>query len=501
LKRISILTLISIFSMLTSMAVQVIIAIQLGAGAERDSLFVAMSVPLFLNLLLVSTVGVVITPAVLSHSLPEEQRRMVFRVLVCLALATSILAGFMYGVRASFVDLLAPGFNRGNRVLTAELLAVAVIMMPIQASSSVLGGYLVARERILVPNLALTAGNMVTLGCIVVIGRSLQALDVVLATLAGAVLVLLTLTAALFLQPAGAGPAREMSGIQGAGIARFYRQAMPLFLSGLISRSMPFVERNLASTMGVGTISCLGYAGYLVSFLVNATTAPTATVYYSRMCILWNEGKREQVGSILEKNLLMVMTVSLMGAGLFVIAGGEILQAFLLNTKFRTLDVMEFMTYSRILMVAYVFLTCGTLLSRLFYVVGSSKQMALLDCVGTGIYIFAAFQLARSFGGRGLAIAVSLHSIVVTALFVLWARRQFKDRLRRELLAAVTGMVAKWSLIFALALALKYLAGQGASGGSATVVGAVAYAGGAAWVIRSVWGQFGIRWNERGKAG
>ena len=480
--------------MLTSMAVQLVIAMELGAGAERDSLFVAMSVPLFLNMLLVSTVGVVITPAVLSHRDPAVQRRMVLRVLLYLGLGTAALAGTLYGVRAAFVDLLAPGFNGANRALTTELLAVAVMIMPVQAAASVLGGYLVARERILLPNVALSAGNTLTLAGILCLGRALTARDVVLATLAGAVLVLVIQAVALFVRRASLDSAVEADGTPGTGFGRFYKQAMPLVLSGLVSRSMPLVERNLASSMGVGTISWLGYAGYMVYFLVNATTAPTATAYFAPMCNLWNEGRREQVGAILESNLLIVLTVALTGGGLFVVAGSEVLQALALNTKFTPADVAEFVTYGRFLMVAYVFLACGGLLSRLFYVAGASLQMAVLDCLATGFYVVAAFLLARGFTGRGLAVAVSLHSIVVTALFVRWARRQFVQRLRGEFFGRVTGVALKWSAVFAAALAGKHLSGLPEIPG--TALGAAVYALGAAWLVRIVWRQSGVRWHD-----
>lgn len=485
MNRIPLLTLISIGSMLMSMAVQVVTAIRLGVGAERDALFVAMSVPLFINLLLVSTVGVVITPVVLRHRIMAARRQMGMKVFAGLTVATVLLAALVHAFNTSFVHVLAPGFDVLRHTLTVELLSLAVVMLPVQAASSVLGGYLMAQERILVPNLSLAAGNAVTLAALCLVGQALNAWDVVVATLAGALLVLVVQLLAL--RRAEVTPLANTDRQDGSAPAGLYKQAMPLVISGLVSRSMPFVERNLASGMGMGTISCLGYASYMISFLVNATTAPTATAYFARMCNLWNEGKREEVGMILEKNLLWVVSVALTGAGLFILASAEVFAALPTGNRLTNLDVVEFVAYGQILMVAFVFLACGGLLSRLFYVAGASMQMAFLDCLATGCYVVAAYFLAQGFAGRGLAVSVSLHAVIVTGLFIVWARRQFKTHLRGVFFRRLAGISAKWSVVFAGAVALKHIAVPGLNALTGALATGFIYIIAVAWVLRRTW--------------
>jgi putative peptidoglycan lipid II flippase len=483
LKRIPLLTLISIVSMLVSMAVQVVTAVRLGAGLERDALFVAMSVPLFLNTLLVSTVGVVITPAVLSHVSVALQRRMVIKVLTGLTLATLLLAAAIFALDTHFVHLLAPGFDGRRHALTVELLGYAVVMLPVQAASCVLGGYLVAQERILVPNIALGLGNSFVFGGILAMGESLTSAGVVLATLGGSGLALIIQAQALARWRPAAEEFPATSSASGVAASSFYRQALPLVFSGLVSRSMPLVERNLASSMGVGTISCLGYAGYLVYFLVNATTAPTATAYFARMCQLWNQGQRKEVGRILERNLLMVISIALAGGGMFILTAAELFEALPRVGRLSALDVTEFVTYSQILMVAFLFLACGGLLSRLFYVAGASIRMAYLDCLATGCYVVTAYLLAQHYGGRGLALAVSLHAVIVTMLFVVWARRQLEDALRRTFLLRVLGVAVRWGLVFSVAMAAKLLSPAVMPQKTSILFVGSAYLAGITWVL------------------
>jgi peptidoglycan biosynthesis protein MviN/MurJ (putative lipid II flippase) len=208
------------------------------------------------------------------------------------------------------------------------------------------------------------------------------------------------------------------------------------------------------------------------------------TVFYARMCNLWNAGDREGVGGILEKSLCYVITVSLAMGGLLVLVGADVFSILFRYTRFTSEGIADLITYSNILMISYLFLAIGGVISRLFYAAGCSLRVSLLDCLGTFFYALAAFSLVRVFKGTGLAIAASIYSIFVVSLFVGWAYRQFRTRLRREFLATIGAVFLRWTGVFALAMLFRRLVLQGFPASFASALAALLYLGGLALVIR-----------------
>jgi peptidoglycan biosynthesis protein MviN/MurJ (putative lipid II flippase) len=440
--------------MLLSMGIQILTLVAMGAGSERDALFVALSVPQFVNVLLVGTVGIIVTPAVLGHSSPRGQRKTATYALLLISSTAAILGWAVFLFRLRLADILAPGFDIQNRILSADLLKTAASMLPLQAASSVLTGYLIAQETVILPTVALGVGYAVTLAAIAAIGKDLSAHMVIWATLAGASVTLVVQLWAFFEQHEITPDVLPDSY---SGLNRIYRQTTPLLLSGLITRSTPLIERNLASSVGVGTISCLGYAGNLISFLVNSTGGPTATAYFARMCSLWNEGKRDDVGRLLARNLLVVLTLALSTSGFFVILGRPLLRLGLGVTRMAPKNVDELIKYCTILMVAYVFLSLGGLLARMFYVTSSSMEMALLDCLGTVFYLVIAIVASRRLGGLGLAIATCLQAAFMGCLFGWWTSRQFSEKCRNDAFCDLISITIRWVGAIAAAFVVEHL--------------------------------------------
>jgi putative peptidoglycan lipid II flippase len=484
LKRISLLTLVNILAMMTNMGTQAVTAIYLGAGLERDALFVAMSIPLFLNTLLAGSIGVIVTPGILASNSRTGQCQTALWTLISLVLGMSILVGLFYYFGPQLVHLLAPGFDSRQQLETVRLLPVSLSIIPIQAATCVLAGYMIAADRLLFPSSALLLGNFVTLAGMVLAGNSLTAAKIAFLTLIGAGFVAVVQAGVLLNDLRKLPPKMEGS----TNVARVYGQAMPLLLSGVFSRSNSLIERRLASSAGPGTISCLGYAGYLVTFLVNATAGPAASAFFARICDLWNREERDEVGRLLENSLCYVVTLSLTLAGLVVIFFPDVAPLILQKTKFTASATEELISYSQILMISYVCLSAGSVMSRLFYAAGRSYTISVLDCCGTVFYILVASVMAYLKNGVGLAIAASLYALFVLIMFYVWAVQQFRKRLRLEFVSTVGAIALRWLIAFLSAMTLKYLLSLFNSSILPGVVASVVYAASLTLVVR-----FGFR--------
>lgn len=433
--------------MLSNVGIQALIAAYLGAGKERDALFVAMSVPLFLNTLMVASFGVVATPAVLAYDLAIRQRRVATQMLLWLTVVMLLIAGVLYVLRVPSVQLLAPGFDGEQKLRVVGLLRVTLIIVPLQSATCILSGYWIARERVLLPSLALVLGNAAMIVAVAWSGKSSTGTTVAWVFLVGAAITFGMQCIPYILEARKTDSGEGGSHLSGSTI---YRQSLPLLASSLVGRSAPLIERNLASSMGQGTISCLGYAGYLVSFLVNTTTSPTATAYYAKMCRHWNEGRREELTLFLKNGSVFVVSSSLAVGGAVALSAHELLHAVMPYTKFTVANIAELTNYSVILMVAYVFLAFGSFVARIFYAANRFLQAAVLDCVAVGFYVTIALPLSRKFGGYGLIVAACANAMFLAILIVFAVKKLFSITFPLEFWSGLARIFVLWIVSFSL---------------------------------------------------
>jgi putative peptidoglycan lipid II flippase len=411
--------------MLSNLVIQAMLVALLGAGMERDSLFVAMSVPLFLNTLTSSSIGMVATPTILAYTDQSQQHHATDRMLRSVAIVAVLTGIFFYVFRDELIGALAPGFEMRQRIITSGLCAITLAIIPLQAVTAILSGFWLAVERVLLPSLSLLLGNALTIGIMVWCGQRLTASLSATAYLAGVLLVCLVQAVAYYSRRHKTCKPASVP-VDNDGTRSLLKQSSLLMLIGTVSRSNSLVERRIASDFSGGTISCLGYAGYIVSFLVNATTAPTASAYYSKLCRLWNEGNRVELHQFFEKGLSIVIICCLGVIGIVLLLFSEMFGIVLPWTKLTLANAHELSTYVKILMPGYLFLAASSFISRIFYISGRFVLAALLDCIGLFVYLGAAYWLSRHFGAYGLALATSLYAMCLGLLIYFVVRNIYR---------------------------------------------------------------------------
>lgn len=426
----------------SNVAIQGLMAIYLGAGSERDALFVAMSVPLFLNTLMVGSFGSVVTPAVVAQQHHAIQRSVATRMLINLTAVAAVLAGLLYTFRDGLVQLLVPGFGVIEQAYTARLLSIALAMIPLQSATCILGGYWIARERVMLPNMATLIGNLTVIVVLAWSGRDGTGDRVAWYFLIGAAITF-GMHGFAYLMEWRPGPSSGVTDLPGSN-GHLYRDALPLLGSSLLGRSGPLIERHLASGFNPGTISCLGYVGYLLNFLVNATTTPLATVYYARMCRQWNEGRRDELLQFLEKGTILVVLGSLTVSGIMLLTAHDLLRVIQPYTKFSHANMKEMADYASILAIAYVSMSLASFIARIFYISGEFVRAALLDCVTVFCYFAMAVPLSHWFGGYGLVAATSIQMMFLVGLIILGAKRRFSLALPRRLWIGLAKISGAW---------------------------------------------------------
>lgn len=482
--------------MLCNLAIQVQTVAFLGAGSERDALFVAMSIPLFLNTLMTTSFGTVTTPLVLSYTSVAQQRHVVLRLLFWLVLASLVLTAVLALGRTGLIRLLAPGFGPEQLGHTGRLLGIAVLNIPLQAATSILSGYWIARERVLRPIASLLLSNAASIGLIAAGAENLTSLRVTFALLAGS-----ALAAGVQLVMFIVERSDSLAGHRAPRLSaeQIFRGSLPLGAATAVARAGPLVERNIASHLGIGTISLLGYASQLMFFLVNTTTSPTATAYYAQMCRDWQDGKKAHLVEFLRRGSTLVLCGSLLLSGLFLLGGEAVLQLFQPYTKLTVGDMGELAHYCRILMAAYVALALASFVARPLYAAREFLQAALFDCLSLGVYAVAAPFLGRYYQGTGLTLAVVLYGAFHAGLMVTVVSRNLGLSLGGRYWLQMSGLVFGWGGIVGIAWQLEKLLADRFSGIALAALGMAAYLIMLVPVLAWVLTRQGVDWRSLGR--
>ena len=468
----------------------VAIAHQFGTSPELDAYFVAFRIPdLVFQLLAGATLGSAFIPTfarVLADRGEHEAWRLASSVLNLVLLATLAVAFLGLLLAPVLVPVTAPGLGdeTGQRSqlvgLSVDLTRIMLLSPVLFAVSGMFMGILNARHHFLAPALAPMFYNA---SIIVAALISDDVKVLAFAVVAGALLHLLVQVPALRLvgmrwQPIGDWrdrAVREVGRLMGPRVV------------GLAAFQFNFlIATFFASTVSSGAISAVNYAWLIVMTPLGLFGMAISTAAFPRMA----EQAARADGDLqetLSKALRLILYLSLpAGVGLMILA--KPITDFLLRSGAFGSSSTDLVVGALVLYALALFAHSGIeILSRGFYALSDTRTPVAFSVMSMLINLVLSLILVWPFGVDGLALALSVATIVEFAMLLRTLARRLHGldaaRLVRSL--ARTGVatvlmaeaIALWLAVLELAglldLASKPQAGLAVIGGVAG--GAVVY--------------------------
>lgn len=409
-KKLSILTVLNVIQMLFSLIIQVLFAFVLGADSERDSLFIAMSVPIFFNTVLTASVGVVLTPTAIEYTTIRLQRLFFNKIIVIVAILTIGIGLLFFLNKQLIIEFLAPGFNEQKSKFTANLLKYSILIIPIQAVSIVINSFWVTINRILIPSNSAIVGNIFTVVFLIWFRRNLNAEYGMIAYLGGYIVTFIIISLYYLADGLNVIVTKNEETIL-ANHKLLFSSSIILIILIIINRSSSLIESRIASKLENGTISYLRYSSFLSTFLVGATTTPVTVAYYSDLCKLWLNQEKDKIIVFLEKGLLILTIICFTIVGAFILTIDELLLFVKDWSNFLDNQIHILSNYFKIIIFSYIFFSQSNFLGRLFYISNNFLKGAIFDLFLLLFYIVISYTLVDYFGGIGLAFATIFQSI------------------------------------------------------------------------------------------
>ena len=399
---------------------QLIIAFYFGVSHERDAFFAASVLPTYIIATLYSSLIVILMSVYTKFKIKAARKEEYLFISNVMNLTTLVLGIFIlicYIFSNKIITYTSPGFDLSQSLLTARLFRITLPGILFLTLANIITTIFQAEGNFLVPALAPLLNIIVSILFLVTIGYKFGIVGVAFGNLLGAFINFLFLFIKLL--------QKKMYLItlkfRDAEIANMIKLAMPLLLTGIFFKSTSVFERLIASRLETGSISYLGYANQLVSFLSMGVSIGISTTIFPLITKFWEEGNLEKMKAYLYKSVIYILCFAI-PVSFFLFIYADVFVAIVYKRGAFHSGAVSSVSITLIIMLgAFINMSLGNVVAKVFYITHKTKVYAVIALIEYCMYLGLGFYLSSIFSFRGLAAALSISSSfnIITSLIYL----------------------------------------------------------------------------------
>lgn len=192
----------------------------------------------------------------------------------------------------------------------------------------------------------------------------------------------------------------------------FFTRLPSALLSVGVNQVNMMVDKSMATTLGVGAVSCLNYGNRLMHVFSGMISHAVATAMYPRMVELITLNKKQELEQLVRKVinifciLIMPITLYCMCFATEIVSVAFERGAFGKSSVTTTAEVFAFYC------VGMFFVACTDLATNIFYSSGNTQRPLVISVINLIINVVLNLMLSQWLGVKGLALATSLAAII-----------------------------------------------------------------------------------------
>ncbi|MBC8590173.1 murein biosynthesis integral membrane protein MurJ [Wansuia hejianensis] len=403
---------------------ETLIANRFGSGMETDAFFAALTATGLLTNLISVAIGTTFIPVLSEIEAKEGKEGKInhtnnmINILLVLSIVLSIL-----GILAAplIVKLLAKGFESEQYYLAIKLTRIGLPMLIFSSLMGALTGFLQSEQRHTSTAAIGIPFNMVYIFFLLFLSKTFGIVGLMVAA------VLAVLGQLLILIPESKVAGYKYSfifDIKDKYIIRVLWLSVPVLLGVAISDLNAIIDRRIASTLQIGSISALSYANKLNGLILGVFISAIATVIYPILSKEANEDNMEGVKESLGYGVNLIILITIPATiGLITLAEPIVRVAFE-RGKF---DAAATLMTSKALVfysVGLIGAALRVLLARTFYSLQDTKTPMINGTISIVVNVVLNLILVNFLSHGGLALGTSIANIVATALLFYSLRKR-----------------------------------------------------------------------------
>lgn len=394
---------------------ELVLAAGYGTSIYSDAYITAMNIPQVIFAIIGSTLATVLIPMYMEvHSKEGEKGSLkfinnVFNLVIIGCILLSVL-GFMF--TEEIVNVFAIGYEGEALQVAINFTRITILGITFTGLSYVMTSYLQIKNDFVMPGLSSVPKN------VIIIVATLLSIKhgpylMIWGTLIG--------MASEFLFQLPFAIKRGYKYVPVVGVRDKYIKKMawligPVLIGVAVNQVNTLVDRTLASTLPVGTVSALNYSNKLISFVVAIFITSISSVIYPILSQLSHDNNKERFISSVIKSincviiLILPITVGTMVLSLPIVR--VLFERGAFDERGTSLTAIALTMYS-IGMVAY---GLRDVLGKIFYSLQDTKTPMVNGVIAMGVNMVMDVVFIKFWGLGGLTLATSLSSMACIML-------------------------------------------------------------------------------------
>ena len=419
-----ILTVAALASRLLGWVRLLVIGSQFGASSELDAYFAAFRIPdAIFQLVVAGALSAALIPVFSSYRARGQEAeawRLASSVINLVVIALAALSLLMAIFAPLLVPLVAPGFDEPTTELTIRLTRIMLISPVLIGLGAVVSGVLNSYERFAVPAMAPLAYNLVIIAAAIflapIMGVEGLAIGVAVGSLAHLAIQLPQLRRV--------GQRYDLSiGLNQPGVRKVVWLMGPRIL-GLAAGQMNFIVSTvLASGLVAGSVTAYNYAFQLSQIPVGVLGVSVAVALFPTLSRDAALGKVSEIRRQVATSLRVLIFMAAPLTATMIVLAGPIASVFFQYGLFseesadRTAGALVFFSIG---LVGHIVVH---LLTRAFYAMQDTRTPVLWAIIAVAINVPLMVWLVGPMGVQGLALALSISSLL-EVIGLVWALHQ-----------------------------------------------------------------------------
>jgi len=417
-------------SITAGFASQMIIAALFGAGSSMDAYLTALTIPLYLQGILLAGLSFVLIPAFVERIEAGQEDDawalvgmffwLVGGVLVAVSVAVSLFA-------APIIRLMAPGF-------TSDKAALATTLLTVLAYAPVFSGYGVftvsvenARGRFFAPAAAGALNSIMQIIIMLLLYRPLGILALAIGFVVAAAAQAMVTTVPVLRH----GWSYRLS-LRDARARQLLWLMAPFVLLGAFTAVTPILERYFASSLPDGDLSYLGYANKIARISRSLLGATIVTAIFPVMSRRFTRDGKWGLLTTFRYGMRLTLAVALPIVVIVSVLAVPVITLLFERGAFDHRSTLSVASVLPIFLIRGVlFLMTGNLLTRTFYVVKDTRTAPAVSVFSVFIYLGLAGWMTQRWGYMGLAATDMVRAgfgVVVLSALICWRYHWFPWR-------------------------------------------------------------------------
>jgi putative peptidoglycan lipid II flippase len=435
-----------LLSRVTGLLRTVVIGYRFGTGPDLDAYLVAnrISDTLF-QIVAGGAVSAAFIP-VLAVYLGRDDRAEAWRLvsaLFTIAVALMVPLSVLLAVFAEDVMGIAGGFDAERRRLSADMLRILLISPTVFALGTLATSVLNKEGRFLLPALAPTAYNLGIVGGALLLAEPLGIRGLAVGASVGAVLYWLIQLPGL----AGVGLRYQpWLGLGHGGVRSVGRLVVPRMLGLAVAQLNFLVIFALASPIP-GAIAALDYAWTLVMLPLGLFAMAISTAVFPTLAEQGAADELAELTRTLSGTLRVILYLTIPATAGLIALGEPLVRALLERGEFDASSTALTVVALRFYAVGLIGQAAVEIVTRAFYALQDTRTPVLIAFAAMAANLALGVALRPALGHGGLALSLSLASLLEAALLVVIARRRLRGLDEARLLVSALRSAAGAALV------------------------------------------------------